>query len=76
MAAAASSCMLGSPNHVVIVHWVENTLTVLVQVPVPHAGRTEGRGLFVDYRPAGSFFWKPSGSPGASPGRTSGPEPF
>ena len=39
------------PNHVVIVQWVENTLTILAQAPVPHADRTERRGLFVDYRP-------------------------
>jgi hypothetical protein len=39
------------PNHVVIVHWVENTLTVLAQAPVPHADITERRVLFVDHRP-------------------------
>jgi hypothetical protein len=39
------------PNHVVIVQWVENTLTVLAQTPVPHADRTEKRVLFVDHRP-------------------------
>ena len=39
------------PNHVVIVQWVEHTLTVLAQAPVPHADRTEKRVLFVDHRP-------------------------
>jgi hypothetical protein len=39
------------PNHVVIVHWVSDTLTVLAQSPVPHADRTERRVLFVDHRP-------------------------
>jgi hypothetical protein len=40
-----------TPNHIVIVHWVSNTLTVLAQAPVPHADRTERRVLFVDHRP-------------------------
>ena len=39
------------PNHVVIVHWVENTLTVLAQAPVPHADKTQRRVLFVDHEP-------------------------
>jgi hypothetical protein len=39
------------PNHVVIVHWVSNTLTVLAQAPVPHADKTERRILFVDHKP-------------------------
>ena len=39
------------PTHVVIVQWVENSLTVLAQAPVPHADRTERRVLFVDHRP-------------------------
>jgi hypothetical protein len=39
------------PNHVVIIHWVSGTLTVLAQAPVPHADRTERRVLFVDHRP-------------------------
>jgi hypothetical protein len=38
------------PNHVVVVQWVENTLTVLAQASVPHANRTERRVLFVDHR--------------------------
>jgi hypothetical protein len=40
------------PNHVVIVHWVSDTLTVLAQAPVPHADRTERRVLFVDHQSA------------------------
>jgi hypothetical protein len=40
-----------SPNHVVIVHWISGTLTILAQAPVPHADRTERRVLFVDHRP-------------------------
>jgi hypothetical protein len=39
-----------SPNHVVIVQWVSNTLIVLAQAPVPHADRTERRVLFVDHQ--------------------------
>jgi hypothetical protein len=39
------------PNHIVIIHWVENTLTVLAQAPVPHADRTQRRLLFVEHRP-------------------------
>ena len=39
------------PNHVVVVQWVENTLTVLAQAPVPHSGSTEMRVLFVDHQP-------------------------
>jgi hypothetical protein len=40
-----------SPNHVVVVHWVSNTLTILAQAPVPHSDKTERRVLFVDHRP-------------------------
>lgn len=40
-----------SPNHVVIVHWVSNTLSVLAQAPVPHADKTQRRMLFVDHKP-------------------------
>jgi hypothetical protein len=39
------------PNHVVIVQWVSNTLTILAQAPVPHADRTQRRVLFVDHQP-------------------------
>ncbi len=39
------------PNHVVIVQWVENTLTILAQAPVPHADRTQQRVLFVNHQP-------------------------
>ena len=39
------------PNHVVVVHWVSNALTVFAQAPVPHAGRIEKRVLFVDHWP-------------------------
>jgi hypothetical protein len=39
------------PNHVVVVYWVSNTLTVLAQAPVPHSDSTERRVLFVDHRP-------------------------
>jgi hypothetical protein len=39
------------PNHIVVVHWMSNTLTILAQAPVPHADRTERRVLFVDHRP-------------------------
>jgi hypothetical protein len=39
------------PNHIVIVHWVENTLCVLAQAPVPHAAKTRRRVLFVAHRP-------------------------
>ena len=38
------------PNHIVIVHWVENTLTVLAQAPVPHADNTKKRVLFVHHQ--------------------------
>jgi hypothetical protein len=40
-----------SPNHIVIVEWVENTLTILAQAPVPHADRTKRTPLFVNHRP-------------------------
>lgn len=40
-----------SPNHVVIVHWVSNTLSVLAQAPVPHADKTQRRILFVNHWP-------------------------
>ncbi len=40
-----------SPNHVVIVHWVSNTLSVLAQALVPHADKTQRRVLFVDHKP-------------------------
>jgi hypothetical protein len=39
------------PNHIVIIQWVENSLTILAQAPVPHADRTQRRVLFVDHRP-------------------------
>jgi hypothetical protein len=39
------------PNHVVVVHWVSDTLTILAQASVPHADRTQRRVLFVDHRP-------------------------
>ncbi len=38
------------PNHIVVVCWVSNTLTVLAQAPVPNADKTERRVLFVDHR--------------------------
>lgn len=40
-----------SPTHIVIVQWVENTLTVLAQAPVPQADKTKKRVLFADHRP-------------------------
>jgi hypothetical protein len=39
------------PNHVVIVHWISGTLTVLAQAPVPHADKTQRRVLLVDHQP-------------------------
>lgn len=39
------------PTHIVIVQWVENTLTVLAQAPVSHTDRSERRDLFVDHQP-------------------------
>jgi hypothetical protein len=39
------------PNHVVVVYWVSNTLTILAQASVPDADRTQRRVLFVDHRP-------------------------
>jgi hypothetical protein len=39
------------PTHVVVIHWVEKTLTILAQVPVPHTDSAERRVLFVDHRP-------------------------
>jgi hypothetical protein len=39
------------PNHVVVVQWVEDTLCVLAQAPVPQADKTERRVLFVNHRP-------------------------
>lgn len=42
------------PNHVVVVHWVENTLTILAQAPVPHADKTKKRVLFVKHQPSRS----------------------
>jgi hypothetical protein len=38
-------------THVVIVQWVENTLTILAQAPVPHADKTQRQVLFVDHQP-------------------------
>jgi hypothetical protein len=35
---------------VVIVQWVENTLTILAQAPVPYADKTERKVLFVDHQ--------------------------
>jgi len=40
-----------TPSHVVVVHWVSDTLTVLAQAPVPHADRTQRRVFFVDHHP-------------------------
>ena len=39
------------PTHVVIVQWVENTLTILAQAPVPHTGKGQRRVIFLDHRP-------------------------
>jgi hypothetical protein len=39
------------PNHIVIVQWVENTLAILAQAPVPHADKTQRIVLLVDHRP-------------------------
>jgi hypothetical protein len=39
------------PNHVVVVHWVSDTLTILAQASVSHADRTQRRVLFVQHRP-------------------------
>jgi hypothetical protein len=39
------------PNHIVIGHWVSDTLTILAQAAVPHSDKTEKRVLFVDHRP-------------------------
>ena len=39
------------PTHVVIVQWVENTLTILAQAPVSHADKTQRQVLFVDHQP-------------------------
>jgi hypothetical protein len=39
------------PTHVVIVQWVDNTLTVLAQAPIPHADKAEKRVLLVDHQP-------------------------
>jgi hypothetical protein len=39
------------PNHVVIVQWMSDTLTILAQTPVPHADKTQRRVLFVNHQP-------------------------
>lgn len=39
------------PTHVVVVHWISGTLTILAQTPVPHACKTQRRVLFVNHKP-------------------------